>query len=304
MADVKNVKLLLNAGGETSVAPISGNDLANKTYVDAAIAGNQSVYDSVRVEADSNIDIATGGLLTIDGVTLVADDRVLLTAQTTASENGIYVAASGAWSRADDMPDAHEVKAYSHVFVREGTTYGGHEMKLQTSNVSETVGTDALVWVHAYTIDNDSAHIDYDSTGNVVITGTNVDAALDDAEAALAALGDLGTFTGTTIPDNSSTKDALQALETAVENVDVTTGALTVYDGQKATMTGQTILANQWTTFNHGVDELWPSAINIYDMDGKLLTDAFNIDIIDADNIRVQNQTATVFTDMVIVVRA
>jgi hypothetical protein len=43
------------------------------------------------------------GLLVIDGYQTVAGDRVLLTAQSTASQNGVWVAASGAWTRPADF---------------------------------------------------------------------------------------------------------------------------------------------------------------------------------------------------------
>jgi hypothetical protein len=51
-----------------------------------------------KVVATTNV--AVSGLQTIDELSLEASDRVLLTAQTTASQNGIWIVASGAWSRA------------------------------------------------------------------------------------------------------------------------------------------------------------------------------------------------------------
>src|SRR3546814_3086950 len=43
------------------------------------------------------------GVQTIDDVTVIPDDRVLVKNQNSGSENGIYVAAAGAWSRAADF---------------------------------------------------------------------------------------------------------------------------------------------------------------------------------------------------------
>lgn len=54
-----------------------------------------------RAVALSNITLS--GLQTLNGVTIVEGDRVLVTAQTTASENGIYLASSSSWSRAPDF---------------------------------------------------------------------------------------------------------------------------------------------------------------------------------------------------------
>ncbi len=76
---------------------------------------------NVRVASTGNVAIATGGLLTIDGVTLSAGDRVLLKDQTTASQNGIYVAAAAAWTRATDADVASELLGAT-VTVSEGVT--------------------------------------------------------------------------------------------------------------------------------------------------------------------------------------
>lgn len=53
-----------------------------------------------RVATTANITLS--GLQTIDGVLLVADDRILVKDQTSASQNGLYVASSSTWSRSGD----------------------------------------------------------------------------------------------------------------------------------------------------------------------------------------------------------
>ena len=55
---------------------------------------------SVKVATTQNISL--NGLLTIDGVELSQGDRVLVKDQTSRSENGIYIASSGSWSRSSD----------------------------------------------------------------------------------------------------------------------------------------------------------------------------------------------------------
>src|SRR5215212_8275405 len=54
----------------------------------------------VKAIALSNITLS--GAQTIDGVSIVATDRVAVAGQTNLSENGIYVAAAGAWARSSD----------------------------------------------------------------------------------------------------------------------------------------------------------------------------------------------------------
>ena len=57
-----------------------------------------------RVVATGNVTLS--GLRTIDGVAVVAGDRVLVAGQDEAAENGVYVAAAGTWTRAADVNTA------------------------------------------------------------------------------------------------------------------------------------------------------------------------------------------------------
>lgn len=86
------------------------------------MAADLAIKEPCRVATISNITLST--LQTIDGVALAAGDRVLVRAQTSAVNNGIYVAASGAWSRATDFDGAGEVAGGTQVFVTSGTLYG------------------------------------------------------------------------------------------------------------------------------------------------------------------------------------
>lgn len=101
----------------------------------------------VRVVATSNMAVASAVVsgATVDGVTLATGDRVLLTGQTTASENGVYVtAASGAASRATDS-----IAANACWYVAEGTTYHDTAWWVTTSNPI-TVGTTGLTISRAW----------------------------------------------------------------------------------------------------------------------------------------------------------
>ena len=76
------------------------------------------VKNSVRVTTTANINLTN--TQTIDGVDLVAGNRVLVKNQTTASQNGIYKVASGNWSRTTDMATG-SFAASAFTFVEEGT---------------------------------------------------------------------------------------------------------------------------------------------------------------------------------------
>jgi hypothetical protein len=128
-------------------APTNPNDAARKADVDAAASG-LDVKESVRVASTANVAIATDLEAgdTIDGVTLVAGDRVLLKDQTTASQNGIYVAvASGAASRSTDADTDAEVTAGMFMFVEEGTANADKGFVLVSDNPL-IVDTDDLIF--------------------------------------------------------------------------------------------------------------------------------------------------------------
>jgi hypothetical protein len=97
--------------------PTAAQDAASKAYVDSVAQGLKP-HDDVACATTANITLS--GEQTIDGV-LTSTSRILVKNQTTVTQNGIYVTASGAWARASDMNGDDEV-AGSFVFVSAGTT--------------------------------------------------------------------------------------------------------------------------------------------------------------------------------------
>jgi hypothetical protein len=102
----------LNANGfsiQNVGAAVNANDVVTKAYVDA-IAKGLDIKDSVKGVATTNIESLSGMPANFGGgvtpsfnyATLAEGDRVLLTHQTVASNNGIWVIGSGAWTRPAD----------------------------------------------------------------------------------------------------------------------------------------------------------------------------------------------------------
>lgn len=124
----------LNMGSQliTNLAtPVSSGDAVTKAYVDA-IAEGLDVKASVRVATTVNITLS--GAQTIDGVSIIAGDRVLVKNQSTGADNGIYVAAAGAWSRSADANVSAEVTSGMFTFVTEGTAAGNTGWALTTDD--------------------------------------------------------------------------------------------------------------------------------------------------------------------------
>ncbi len=127
-------------------APASANDAARLVDVQNAQTG-LSGKDSVRVA--TTVNITRSGAQTIDGVSVVAGDRVLVKNQSTANENGIFVCATGNWTRATDadgLVGTGELKSGSFVFVTEGTVNADSGWMISTDGAI-TVGTTAINWV-------------------------------------------------------------------------------------------------------------------------------------------------------------
>lgn len=124
----------------SGVTPTAGNHLVTKSYVDAAAQG-LDVKASVRAVATTNV--ALSGLQEVDGVGLVAGDRVLLTGQDAVVANGIYVVAEGGWTRALDATTNADVTPGLFTFVEEGSVNAGTGWVL-TSTGPTTLGTTPL----------------------------------------------------------------------------------------------------------------------------------------------------------------
>lgn len=129
--------------------PTNAQDAATKAYVDSVQAG-LDVKDSVRAATQSNItNLSTGAPDTVDGVALSQGDRILVKAQSTASENGIYVVdtvgtgSDGQWSRASDFDEDSEVTGGAFTFVAEGNTDSDNGYVLTTDDPI-TVGSTGL----------------------------------------------------------------------------------------------------------------------------------------------------------------
>lgn len=129
---------------QAGVTPTLPSHLTTKEYVDSVATG---LDVKLSVRAISTSDITLSGTQTVDGVSLVAGDRILVVGQTNAAENGIYVVSAGAWARSSDADNtpAGEVTGGMFTFIEEGTTFAGTGWVLTTENPI-VLGTTNLVF--------------------------------------------------------------------------------------------------------------------------------------------------------------
>lgn len=150
-------------GGVDGVTNVPLKALVNRTrwlkeQVDTLAAEVASAIDAAYVQGElhklpfkapavavSTANITLSGLQTIDGVSLLAGQRVLVMGQSTQAQNGIYTAQSSAWVRAADMDADAEIQPGVLLVVTGGTIYADTIWQLATDGTI-TVGATAQSW--------------------------------------------------------------------------------------------------------------------------------------------------------------
>jgi hypothetical protein len=258
----------------------SGNyvdrSLVDKAYVDSVASGLNAHASVLAATTGSNITLS--GLFAIDEITPIAGDRILVKNQTAGWLNGIYVTASGLWSRADDynFAPSGEISNGDLIPVLSGTTNANSVWVLTTSDpivsgdtlsfskfsqslgVSEGNGINITNISGAQQISvelSTNCGLTFNGSGlavNSSIAGTNltwtngvlsVAPALFNAKASAASLA---TYTGTTAPATYASITNLNT-KTTQSNLAAYTGATATAIGLKAnsaspTFTGTVVL--------------------------------------------------------------
>ena len=132
---------------------------------------NSSAAIKVPCRCATTANITLSGLQTIDGITVVADDRVLVKNQSTASQNGIYAASSSAWVRTIDCDGTFDLKNGTLVRVNGGTVNAGTWYAVSTADPI-TVGTTALSFspTGAAAFDDANVSVQRTETGSTLTT--------------------------------------------------------------------------------------------------------------------------------------
>ena len=230
----------LNSQKITSLAaPSADTDAATKAYVDSTSEG-LDVKDSCVVIATSNITLSN--TQTIDGVSLAANDRVLVAGQSTATQNGIYkVVDGGSWTRADDMAAGADA-AGAFTFVEQGTTNADTGWVCSSNKGSAVIGTNNLAFTQFSSAGVTTAGDGLDRSGNVfsVDLKSNGGLVIESTELAL----DLGasSITGTLAVSKLTSVTSTAAELNILDGVTSTTAELNILDGVTSTATELNVL--------------------------------------------------------------
>jgi hypothetical protein len=188
---------------------------------------------TARAVTVANVTLSGGAPATVDGVSLAKNNRVLVTAQTTGSENGIYIVttvgagSNGTWARTTDADATGDIKAGTIIMITEGTTYADTQWKLTTDNPI-TIGSTTLTFVRngnaafgTFAVSGQNSIV-ADQIGDTftLVAGTNVALTTNDSTDTLTITPSLtpalttATFTNTTTDDSilvTTTEDSSSA---------------------------------------------------------------------------------------------
>lgn len=164
---------------------LKSNNTSAPSWVELSLTDLPDAWVKKAVKVATTANIALSGTQTIDGIAVVAGDRVLVKDQTTSSQNGIYIVASGSWTRASDANTSSKISG-GQVSVDQGTSNGGTAWDTDFKS-TDTLGTTNMLWY--LTIDS----------GRLITSGSTVTpaAVLYNGTTAAAGRFDGGTTTPT-----------------------------------------------------------------------------------------------------------
>jgi len=147
----------------TSSTPAGG--FANGTWTPVATSTSSGSW-SPGAKTVTTANDTLSGLAARNGYTPVAGDRILVVAQTTDNQNGIYAAASGGWSRTSDATNTSDFVLGKTIDVTAGTSAGAIYLLTQAP---ATVGTDPINFV----VNNQGAVVNWGVPGALGATTPN-----------------------------------------------------------------------------------------------------------------------------------
>lgn len=115
------------------------------TYADRLQGLDPSIALKAPVAVATTANITLSGEQTIDGIAVIAGDRVLVKNQASGVENGVYIAKAEEWERATDFNGERDIAQGTFVVTAQGTLNGNSMFSLSTA--SPVIGSTSLTFV-------------------------------------------------------------------------------------------------------------------------------------------------------------
>lgn len=226
--------------------PTNAMHAVTKQYADQLRQGIDA-KQSCKVATTTNISLT--GTQTIDGIALSVGDRVLVKNQATSSQNGIYVVASGAWTRADDADTSAKLTAGAFVFIEQGTVNEDTGWVLATNGVI-TIGTTNQIWTQ------------FSSAGIILADETTITKNINTLSLKTGVMSSPGTYRSVTVdtygritagsnPTTLSGYGISDAIPAASASTTATANRLLYLNANSklpASIEGEAASASKWTT--------------------------------------------------------
>jgi len=220
---VPTADLNLNSRKITGLADgVNPQDAATMNNLTVAVQSAAAGIDSkpsVRVASTANLTLS--GTQTIDGVAVIAGDRVLAKNQTTASQNGVYVVAAGAWTRAADADGAGEITPGAFWYVEEGTTNSTSQWRVSNTGTI-TIGSTSITitqWGSGNTYTNGNGlalagnvfSVQVVASGGILVGGSGIQVDTSIVARKFSSSIGNGALTSIAVTHNLGTKDVTVA---------------------------------------------------------------------------------------------
>ena len=256
--------------------PTANQDAATKAYVDS-VANGLDVKDSLKVATSAALAAVTynngagtltadaNGALTVDGVTMAVNDRILVKDQASAVQNGIYkVTATGGASavfvltRTPDADTAAELTGGTFFFAEEGTANADNGY-VATHNGTPTFGSTNITFAQFSGAGQISAGDALTKTGNtlnVAVDDSSIEVNSDALRVKASGITNAMLAGSIAISKLSGAQISFSDDSSTVSNIALgETIAVAGGEGVDATISGQTltIAGEDATASNKGV---------------------------------------------------
>ena len=240
--------------GTITSAPSGPNDIVNQAYVDAVAQG---------LSFKQPANYTTNGNITLSGLavqangdwvsTLPAGYRILVKNQTAGADNGIYVAAAGAWARSSDANTWDEIVS-AYLFVLAGTVWSGSSW-VNTNQTGGTLGTTSITFTQfsnnaIYTAGTGLTLTGFQFSITPVGTAGTYGSASQVPVIVTNASGQVSSVTNTSIAISNAQVSGLGTMSTQNANaVAITGGSIdgtTIGGSTAAAITGTTVTASSY----------------------------------------------------------